>query len=139
MSTSATLDKALSTIGSTSLATAINSGTSALSIPIPFQNKIVLFEDARIAGTSNFHGAKSLAISLELNSELKLEREQGNLADRWAIKVLAEGKVIGFVSADCNEILARLMDGGKALSARLVSKNVEKNLVKLRMEVSLDD
>ena len=44
---------------------------------------------------------------------MKPVRDAGNLHDRWAIKVMHEGKRLGFVPCDVNEILARLMDGGK--------------------------
>ena len=46
---------------------------------------------------------------------------------------------IGFVPADCNEVLARLMDGGKALSGKLTGKEKLGTWNKLHMEVSLDD
>ena len=61
------------------------------------------------------------------------------MADAWAIKVFAGEERIGYVPADCNEIIARLMDGGKALSVRLTGKEKLGTWNKLHMEVSLDD
>ena len=110
---------ALATIGAGSLIAASDAAGAPLSVPIPFQNKIVLIEDTRIA--------------------VRLEREPGNLADTWAIRVFSGEQRIGYVPADCNEVLARLMDGGKALSAKLTGKEKVGNWNKLHMEVSLDD
>lgn len=116
-------------------------GTSGatFSVPVPFQGKIVLAEDLRIAGTTHIHGIDAIAVRLDIGTELRLQREPGNVADAWAIKVFAGEDRIGYVPADCNEMLALLMDGGKALSAKLTSKEKRGSWNKLYMEVSLDD
>lgn len=130
---------ALATIGAGGIMSAADAAGASLSVPIPFQNKIVLIEDTRVAGTTHVHGIDEIAGKLEVGAGLRLEREPGNLADTWAIRVFAGDECIGYVSADCNEILARLMDGGKALSAKLTGKEKVGNWNKLHMEVSLDD
>ena len=99
----------------------------------------MLIEDARIAGTTHIRGIDGIVEGLEVGMELRLEREPGNLADCWAIRVFAGNDRIGFVPADNNEVLARLMDGGKALSAKLTGKEKIGSWNKLHMEVSLDD
>ena len=129
---------ALAVIPTTALAGAPD-GSPGLSVPMPFQKKIVLIEDTRIAGTTHVHGIDEIVEKLEIDADLRLEREPDNLADAWAIKVFAGDERIGFVPADCNEVLARLMDGGKALSARLTGKEKVGAWNKLHMEVSLDD
>lgn len=80
-----------------------------------------------------------LAERFEVDMSLHLEREPDNLADRYAIRVFADEEKIGYVPADCNEVLARLMDGGKAISARLTGKEKLGNWNKPHMKVSLDD
>jgi len=130
---------ALATIGAGSIISASDAAGTPLSVPIPFQSKIVLIEDTRVAGTTHVHGIDTIAGKLELGADLRLEREPGNLADAWAIRVFAGEDRIGFVPADCNEVLARLMDGGKALSAKLTGKEKLGKWNKLHMEVSLDD
>lgn len=130
---------ALATIGAGSLISASDAAGTPLSVPIPFQSKIVLIEDTRVAGTMHVHGIDAIVGKLEPGADLRLEREPGNLADAWAIRVFAGEDRIGFVPADCNEMLARLMDGGKALSAKLTSKEKLGKWNKLHMEVSLDD
>ena len=130
---------AIATIGAGGVIAAVNAGGTPLSVPVPFQNRIVLYESIRVAGTTHVHGIDAIAEQLEPGTELRLERDPGNLADAWAIKVFAGGNRIGYVPADCNEVLARLMDGGKALSAKLLDKEKVGTWNKFHMEVSLDD
>jgi len=130
---------ALATIGAGGIMSAADAAGASLGVPVPFQNKIVLIENTRVAGTTHVHGIDEIAKKLEINADLRLEREPNNLADAWAIKVFAGDECIGFVPADCNEVLARLMDGGKALSAKLTGKEKLGTWHKLHMEVSLDD
>lgn len=130
---------ALATIGAGGIMSAAEAAGVSLSVPVPFQSRIVLIEDTRVAGTTHVHGIDGIVAKLEAGTDLRLEREPGNLADSWAIRVYAGAERIGYVPADCNEILARLMDGGKALSARLTGKEKVGTWNKLHMEVSLDD
>ena len=130
---------ALATIGAGGIISAADAAGASLSVPVPFQSKIVLIEDTRIAGTTHVHGIDEIAGELEVGMALRFEREPGNLADAWTIRVFAGANRIGYVPADCNEMLARLMDGGKALSAKLTGKEKVGAWNKLHMEVSLDD
>lgn len=68
---------------------------------------------------------------------LELRREKKNIVDAYAIRVMSKGVHIGYICADCNEILARLMDGGKSLEARLTSIEKIGNWNKLGLEVYL--
>ena len=130
---------AIAAIGAGGIIGAASAAGAPLSVPVPFQNRIVLIEDTRVAGTTHIRGIDGIVEGLEIGMDLRLEREPGNLADCWAIRVYAGDDRIGFVPADCNEILARLMDGGKALSAKLIGQEKLGNWNKLHMEVSLDD
>ena len=139
MAANDTQNGALALIGAGGIIAAADAAGASLSVPMPFQNKIVLIEDTRVAGTTHIHGIDGIVKGLDVGSDLRFEREPNNLADSWAIKVFAGNDRIGYVPADVNEILARLMDGGKALSANLVGKEKIGNWNKLHMEVSLDD
>ena len=115
-------------------------GSSAsLSVPMPFANRIVLVDDMRIAGTTHVRGIDELAANLSDKQELTFEREPENLHDTWAIRVLADGKRLGYVPCDRNEILARLMDGGKHVGATVTRCEKIGNWNKIHMEVFLDD
>ena len=139
MSANVANSSAITTIGAGGMIAAASAAGTPLSIPVPFQSKIVLIEDTRVAGTTHIRGIDEVVERLEVGAELRFEREPGNLADYWAIKVYAGDDRIGFVPADCNEVLARLMDGGKALSGKLTGKEKLGTWNKLHMEVSLDD
>ena len=130
---------ALATIGAGGIISAADAAGASLSVPVPFQSKIVLIEDTRVAGTTHVRGIDEIVGKLEVGTALRFEREPGNLADAWAIRVFAGAERIGYVPADCNEMLARLMDGGKALSAKLTGKEKVGRWNKLHMEVSLND
>ena len=80
---------ALATIGAGGIMSAADAAGASLSVPIPFQSKIVLVEDARVAGTTHIHGIDDIVGNLEAGASLRLEREPGNLADSWAIRVYA--------------------------------------------------
>ena len=114
-------------------------GNPALSIPLPFTNRIVLIEDTHVAGTSHVEGIETLVSNVHEGQILTLQRETGNRWDTWAIRVLADGARIGYVPADRNEVVARLMDGGKRLGATVVGKELLGGWHKIHMEVYLDD
>ena len=129
---------AIAVIPTTTLGAALE-GTPGLSIPMPFANKIVLLEEAHVAGTTHVKGIAEIADRLHDGQELALERDMGNTQDAWAIRVLADGTRIGYVPADRNEVLARLMDGDKKLGATVTGKELLGSWHKIHMEVYLDD
>ena len=61
-----------------------------------------------------------------VNDVLQLERETGNIYDRFAIKVTRNGKFLGYIAAYENITLAMLMDQGVQLDASV--SNVVDNI-----------
>lgn len=114
-------------------------GAGALSVPMPFESKIVLFESIRVAGTSHAPDIDATMGQMPDEARLSLVREPGNQADGWAIRVEHDGKKIGYLPADKNEVLARLMDGGKSLGGELVSRELRGTWWNVHMEVFLVD
>lgn len=114
-------------------------GANTLSVSMPFELRIVLFESVRIAGTSHAPDIDATMRQMLDEARLDLVREPDNQADSWAIRVEHAGKKIGYVPADKNEVLARLMDGGKALSGELVSRELRGTWWNVHMEVYLID
>jgi hypothetical protein len=114
-------------------------GTGTLSVPLPFESKIVLLESVRIAGTTHVPHIEELMESIPEDAILTFVREPHNKADRWAIRIDFKGKKVGYLPADNNEILARLMDGGKTLQGTLVSREKQGNWWKVYMEVDFID
>ena len=129
---------ALVVIPTTALGTAPD-GSPGLSVPMPFANRIVLIDNTHVAGTTHIHDIGSIVAQLSEGQELDLVRDTNNTQDAWAIRVLAGSTRIGYVPADRNEILARLMDGGKKLGARITGMELLGNWHKIHMEVYLDD
>lgn len=126
----------LALVGSAGLTSLVSGG---LSVPLPFSHRICLVEDTYVAGTTHVPGIDGLVAGLREGQELALVRDKGNPHDRWAIRVLAHATQVGFVPADINEILARLMDGGKSLVGVVGEVERIKSWNKVHMGVFLDD
>ena len=138
MSSEQTSSAAIAVIPTGGLST-LPDGGSGLSVPMPFANRIVLLEDAHIAGTTHVRGIDEIAEQMQEGQELVLKRDTGNTQDAWAIRVLFDGKKVGYVPADRNEVIARLMDGGKKVGATISDKELLGTWHKIHMEVYLDD
>lgn len=122
------------------LAAMHGSGPAGIEVPKPFSQRICLLPDARVAGTSHVEGIRALAAGLCEGDELRLERDPQNRFDSWAIRVLdARGRRLGFVPADKNEIIARLMDGGKRVVGEVLSVEDVSGWIRIGMAVWLDD
>ncbi len=120
------------------LRTGAESG-SGLGMSMPFPTTITLHEDVMIAGTSHVKNIDQILEGVELPFSVEFVRDPGNIHDAWAIKVMLNGKRVGFVPCDINEVLARLMDGGKRLEGRVFEKEQLGRWTKLHMEVNLVD
>ncbi len=132
-------NSAITPLTSKALVDAAVAQGAGLSIPMPFEQKITLIPDTRVAGTTHIDNIDEIVAGLKVDDELELLRERDNRIDAYAIRVRAHGVPIGYICADCNEILARLMDGGKKLSAKLTSIEKVGRWNKLGLEVYLDD
>lgn len=114
-------------------------GSSTLSVPMPFETKIVLFESLRVAGTTHVSDIDTIMDEASLGDPITLVREPNNWHDEWAIRLEHNGKKIGYIPADKNELLARLLDGGKSLQASMVERELQGDWWKIYIEVSLVD
>ena len=71
---------------------------------------------------------------------LSLVRDAANPHDGWAVEVRdGADRRIGYVSCECNEFVARLIDGGKSVEGRLTDKEQIGSWTRLVMEVVLND
>lgn len=103
-------------------------------LPQPFARDILLLE-CHIAGTT-WRDLSEVEHTLHAGDELTLRREPGNEHDQLAIQVLtANGAHLGYVPRAHNETLARLMDTGKLLFAKLTGKSRENRWLKITVQI----
>ncbi len=107
-------------------------------IPLPFQKDIFLIE-IQVAGTSFRRNIKELEPQLESGQMYRMVREPENKYDANAIAIYFEEEKLGYIPAEQNEIMARLMDVGKLFYCKLISKEWVHNWLRLKTEVFMKD
>lgn len=125
------------TITSAALASIEASGAT---LGIPFYQPALIVERSRIAGTLNNPDRDDLCAQLNVGQRLELRRAPMDCEDPFAVQVLSgKGNVIGYVSADINEIVSRLMGYGKHVYTAVCDIEVVGSWHKVYVEVYLDD
>ena len=116
-------------------------GARAFALEFPEQkDPICLIPNTHVAGTTHVPGIAPLAEALCAGDELVLEREPENPFDSLAIRVLnVRGKRLGFIPRAQNEVIARLMDGGKRVFAKVTGVELINTWFKISIEVWIDD
>ena len=101
---------------------------------------ICLVAESTVAGTRHVAGVSDLACSYQPGERFVFERDRDNLYDAWAVRVLdGRRNRLGFVSCECNEVVARLMDGGKHVFGVFEGVEQVENWTRIEMGVYLDD
>jgi len=104
----------------------------------PFARETMLME-CQIAGLSH-RNVKKVEPRLMPGDMLPLKREPDNPHDPLAIMILTEaGEHLGYVPRAKNETLARLMDAGKLLFAKLESKSWQGDCLRVSTHIYLRD
>ena len=86
---------------------------------MPFVQELFLLE-CEIAGTGFVKDIEGKAKALTEGAVVSLIREADNKYDKLAIRIdNASGEKLGYVPRKKNEILARLLDGGKMLYGKV--------------------
>ena len=107
-------------------------------INLPFQEDIYLVS-LWVAGTRYYQAAK-VADRLSEGQPLRLRRQPDNPHDKLAIEVLTEdGVKLGYIPRHENAILARLMDAGKHLKARVRCCKQEHAALEVRVRVHMEN
>jgi hypothetical protein len=92
------------------------------SLPLPLQAQVathILLQDSPLAGFQ-YHAGKSLWPRMQVGDALALIREPDNPFDANAVRVEWQGQKIGYVPRRENADVARFMDRGQTLEARIV-------------------
>ncbi len=101
---------------------------------------IRVVEGTTVAGTRHVPDMAAIADGYEKGERLVLVRDEANPHDAWAVEVHdGADRRIGYVSCECNEFVARLLDGGKSVEGRLTNKEQIGSWTRLVMEVVLND
>ncbi|MDP2111887.1 MAG: HIRAN domain-containing protein [Thiobacillus sp.] len=79
----------------------------------------ILLQDSPLAGFQ-YHAGKALWPQMQVGDALTLVREPDNPHDARAVRVEWQGHKIGYVPRRENADVARFMDGGRTLAARIV-------------------
>ena len=107
-------------------------------LPKPFVQEVELL-NCNIAGTT-FLDLEDIEPKLKKHQLLVLKREPKNEYDDNAILILTEdGRKLGYVPQEKNEVLSNLMDAGKLLFGRLNEKTRVDDWLKLDVQVYLRD
>jgi hypothetical protein len=118
----------------TGLMSLLNRTGTATNLPQPFVRDILLLE-CHIAGTA-YRSLNEIEPALCASDELTLRREPDNEHDNLAIQILTEsGAHLGYVPRAKNETLARLMDAGKFLCAKLTEQSRENRWLKINVQI----
>lgn len=100
---------------------------------------ICIIEDSSIAGTGRVDNIKSLASTLERGARLNLVREKDNYFDEWAIKIMdPEGRRLGYLTCEYNQIVSRIIDGGMDAFAEFCSMEDRQGWTDIKVKVMLD-
>jgi len=86
----------------------------------------LLIQSSPLAG-SQYYALDEIRPQLRVGDRLELIREADNRHDRYAIRVEWQGHPLGYVPRSENRALARAMDAGDRLSARVSSLSDNKN------------
>ena len=107
-------------------------------LPKPFVQEVELL-NCNIAGTT-FLDLEDIEPELKKHQLLVLKRDPKNEYDDKAILILTEdGRKLGYVPQEKNEVLSNLMDAGKLLFGKLNKKTWVDNWLKLDVQVYLRD
>lgn len=117
----------------------IGDGPGGITPPKPFSNPIALL-DTIVAGTTHVDNIDEIVEGLPAGTHLTLRRDPKNEHDFAAIRILdAQKRRVGFIPADDNEVISRLMDGGKHLYVEVMEKELRGNWHRIEIRVFLDD
>jgi hypothetical protein len=102
------------------------------------RNDIFLIE-TQVAGTTHRKNIDELEPLLVPEQVCWMVREPDNRYDSNAVAIYFETEKLGYIPAEQNEIIARLMDAGKFFYCKLISKEWVNGWLRLVIEVYMKD
>ena len=117
----------------------LNTSFGKNGLPLPFVQEIFLMQ-CHIAGTSYLDNIQEIELGLNEKDILVFKRELDNKHDKLAILILDKnGRMLGYVPQNKNEVLARLMDAGKIVFGKIEQKEWQGKWLKVDIRVYMRD
>ena len=88
-----------------------------------------------VAGTNFCKDAATIEPAILPEKILTMKREPNNQYDQFAIAIYCDKIRLGFVPAEMNLVCSRLMDAGKIIFGRVVSKGWKNNWLKINANI----
>lgn len=111
----------------------------AQSLPIPFEQTIFLAE-CHLAGTAEIEDMLVKTQNVDEGMQVVLKRMAVDAEHRHAIAVnTSSGVLIGYVPRRYASVMARLMDAGKNLSAKVVGKELEGHWLDVTVSIEMKE
>lgn len=101
---------------------------------------VCIIERTAVAGTHHIARIRMLAECLKVGEALLLKRDARNPYDAYSVEVLDRGKRhLGYLSCEYNEIVSRLLDGGRRVFGIVQGVADVDGWTKIEMAVMLND
>ena len=108
-------------------------------LPMPFEQTVFLAE-CHLAGTAEIDDMLVRAKDVVKGTELVLKRSSADAQDCKAVAALTkDGVLVGYVQRRYAAVMARLMDAGKALSAKVTEKTLEDHWLDLAIAIDMKE
>ena len=108
-------------------------------LPMPFE-KTVFLAECHLAGTAEIDDMLVRTQGVEQGSPIALKRTAADAQDEKAVAALTEGgALVGYVPRRYAAVMARLMDAGKALSAKVTKKTLEGHWLDLVISIDMKE
>ena len=108
-------------------------------LPMPFE-KTVFLAECHLAGTAEIDDMLVRTQDVEQGSPIALKRTAADAQDEKAVAALtADGVLVGYVPRRYSAVMARLMDAGKALSAKVTEKTLVDHWLDLVVAIDMKE
>ena len=108
-------------------------------LPMPFE-KTVFLTECHLAGTAEIDDMLVKTQGVEQGSPIALKRTAADTQDERAVAALTAGGVlVGYVPRRYAAVMARLMDAGKALSAKVTNETLEGHWLDLAISIDMKE
>ena len=108
-------------------------------VPAPFEQTIFLTE-CNLAGTIEIEDVLVKTQNVDTGTELVLKRSTAEVQDERAVAVQTKGDVLlGYVPRRYSAVMARLMDAGKNLSAKVVGKELDGHWLDVKISIEMKE